>query len=154
LADYLLTRLSVEMSIKNPGISAGALQKIKEYDWPGNIRELMNSIRKALIFNRGAPVQAEDITLIHQEPVRGNGAGDAAGNGGIRSWVRAVLNSGEKERLFDFCMDDVATLLVQEALLLAQGNRSRAAKLLGLSRPTLHAKIEKYNLGRASEGSE
>lgn len=154
LAEYLLTRLSVEMSVKNPGISAGALQKIQEYDWPGNIRELMNSIRKALIFNRGAPVQAEDITLIRQEPLRGNGAGDSVGNGGIRSWVRAVLNSGEKEKLFDSCMDDVATLLVQEALLLAQGNRSRAAKLLGLSRPTLHAKIEKYDLGRASEGSE
>ncbi len=151
LADYLLTRLSVEMSVKNPGISAGALQKIKEYDWPGNIRELMNIIRKALIFNRGAPVQAEDITLIRQEPLHADDAGDSAGNGSIRSWVRAVLNSGEKEKLFDSCMDDVATLLVQEALLLTQGNRSRAAKLLGLSRPTLHAKIEKYNLGAISK---
>lgn len=151
LADYLLTRLSVEMSVKNPGISAGALQKIKEYDWPGNIRELMNIIRKALIFNRGAPVQAEDITLIRQEPLLADDAGDLAGNGSIRSWVRAVLNSGEKEKLFDSCMDDVATLLVQEALLLTQGNRSRAAKLLGLSRPTLHAKIEKYNLGSVTK---
>jgi DNA-binding NtrC family response regulator len=151
LVDYLLTRLSVEMSVKNPGISTGALHKIKEYDWPGNIRELMNSIRKALIFNRGAPVQAEDISLMRQEPLRGNGASDAADNSGIRSWVRAVLNSGEKDKLFDSCMDDVATLLVQEALLSTQGNRSRAAKMLGLSRPTLHAKIEKYNLGAVTK---
>lgn len=154
LADYLLTRLSVEMSVKNPGISTGALQKIQEYDWPGNIRELINIIRKALIFNRGAPVQAEDISLIRQQPMCGNGTGDALGTGGIRSWVRAVLNSGEKEKPFDSCMDDVATLLVQEALLCTQGNRSRAAKMLGLSRPTLHAKIEKYNLGRVGEESE
>jgi DNA-binding NtrC family response regulator len=154
LADYLLTRLSSEMSINNPGISPGALRKIKEYDWPGNIRELLNSIKKALIFNRGAPLQPEDITLDCQETVCAVGKTTFADNGDIQSWVRTFLNSGEKERLFDSCLDNVATLLIREALVITGGNRSRAAKLLGLSRPTLHAKIEKYNLGRAAEGSE
>jgi DNA-binding protein Fis len=43
-------------------------------------------------------------------------------------------------------MDDTASILISEALNLTEGNRSRAAKLLGLSRPTLQAKIEKYRL--------
>jgi DNA-binding protein Fis len=50
------------------------------------------------------------------------------------------------ENLFDTCVDQVARILVLEALNLTAGNRSQAAKLLGLSRPTLHAKIEKYQL--------
>ncbi len=146
LTDYLLRRLSAEMSVNNPGISKEALERIKGYDWPGNIRELLNTLKKALIFNRGAPIQAEDISLVSQEPVFRNDD-DSEGNG-VQAWVRNMLSSGEKERLFDFCLDNVAMLLIREALAVTQGNRSRAAKLLGLSRPTLHAKIEKYNLGR------
>ncbi|MBL0701345.1 MAG: helix-turn-helix domain-containing protein [Desulfosarcina sp.] len=48
--------------------------------------------------------------------------------------------------MFDACMDRFASILIKEALNMAGGNRSRAAKLLGLSRPTLHSRIEKYNL--------
>jgi DNA-binding NtrC family response regulator len=154
LAYYLLTRLSAEMSVNNPGIGTEALQKIKGYDWPGNIRELLNTIKKALIFNRGAPLQAEDITLLREEPVLQQSEVDSVGNGGVRLLIRSLLNSGEKDRLFDSCIDNVATLIIREALLITQGNRSRAAKLLGISRPTLHAKIEKYDLGRAAENSE
>ncbi len=153
LTDYLLRRLSAEMSVNNPGIGKEALKQIKEYDWPGNIRELLNTLKKALIFNRGAPLQAEDITLVSQEPVFRNNGDHSAGDG-VQLWIRNLLNSGAKERLFDFCLDNVARLLIQEALVLTQGNRSRAAKLLGLSRPTLHAKMEKYNLGRAVESDE
>ncbi|MGB3225853.1 MAG: sigma-54 dependent transcriptional regulator [Desulforhopalus sp.] len=154
LADYLLTRLSLEMSVNNPGISGAALEKIKAYDWPGNIRELLNIFKKALIFNRGAPVQAEDITLPIQEPGEKDCGIHSVNNGGIQIWIRNVLNSGGKERLFDSCIDEVAALLIQEALLITNGNRSHAAKLLGISRPTLHAKIEKYNLGKVAESKE
>jgi len=48
--------------------------------------------------------------------------------------------------MFDLYMDRFAGILISEALNLAGGNRSRAAKLLGLSRPALHSKIAKYNL--------
>ena len=151
LAYYLLTRLSAEMSVNNPGIGTEALQKIKGYDWPGNIRELLNTIKKALIFNRGAPLQAEDITLLSEEPVLQQSEVDSVGNGGVRLLIRTLLNSGEKDRLFDSCIDNVATLIIREALLITQGNRSKAAKLLGISRPTLHAKIDKYNLGAVTK---
>jgi DNA-binding protein Fis len=57
----------------------------------------------------------------------------------------AVERQGEKN-LFDALMDRFASILISEALNLTDGNRSRAAKLLGLSRPTLHSKIEKYGI--------
>jgi DNA-binding NtrC family response regulator len=151
LAEYLLARLSAEMSLNNPGISAEALIKIKQYDWPGNIRELSNSLKKALIFNRGAPLQPEDITL-NQEQVDLSGEANQSVAADIQPWVRAVLHSEKQERLFDSCLDHIAALLVREALVITQGNRSNAAKLLGISRPTLHAKIEKYKLDNKSGG--
>jgi DNA-binding protein Fis len=43
-------------------------------------------------------------------------------------------------------MDNIASILISEALNICEGNRSKAAKLLGLSRPTIHSKIEKYRL--------
>ncbi len=146
LIDYLLARLSAEMSITNPGITADALHKIKQYDWPGNIRELSNSVKKALIFNRGAPLLPEDITLNQEQAAQGGGSANQAIVGDIKPWVRSLLRGEQQERLFDSCLDNVASLLIQEALIVTQGNRSHAAKLLGISRPTLHAKIEKFKL--------
>lgn len=143
LVEYLLSRLSTEMSLYNPGITAGALTKVKQYDWPGNIRELANILKKALIFNRGTPLQPEDLTFT-QDRLESGDRDKSAGD--IQSWVRTVLHSEKQDRLFDFCLDHVAMLLIQEALVITQGNRSHAAKVLGISRPTLHAKIEKYNL--------
>ncbi|KPK21833.1 MAG: hypothetical protein AMK69_20910, partial [Nitrospira bacterium SG8_3] len=52
----------------------------------------------------------------------------------------------DEEKRFDSCMDWIAKIIVAEALTLTGGNRSQAARLLGLTRPTLHSKIEKYHL--------
>jgi len=146
LAEYLLARLSFEMSISNPGISPEAVKKIERYDWPGNIRELANVLKKVLIFNRGAPVQAEEITISELE-----NRNLAKGEGNtpiteVRQWIRTCLMSEKDEKVFDTCLDHVASLLIEEALDFTQGNRSRAAKLLGMSRPTFHSKIDKYGI--------
>ena len=60
--------------------------------------------------------------------------------------MRTSLTSEDGKDTFEKIMDHFAGILVGEALNLTAGNRSRAAKLLGLSRPTLHSKIEKYGL--------
>ena len=147
LVSYLLARLSVEMGLANPGIEAAALRKIKEYEWPGNIRELGNMLKKALIFSRGAPLSPEEISLpepVNQpcEPTAGGGDGTSE----VRRWIRRELRGERQERLYESCLDRLGALLIEEALALTDGNRSQAARLLGVSRPTLHAKIDKYNL--------
>ena len=147
LTAYLLARISTEMKIANPGISEDALQKIHSFDWPGNIRQLSNKLKKALIFNRGAPLQPDDIELIlSQQSVPATGVNKTDNGDMLRALVREMVRSGKNEQLFDSCLDRVAALLVEEALVMTGGNRSRAAKLLGISRPTLHAKIDKYHL--------
>jgi DNA-binding protein Fis len=64
----------------------------------------------------------------------------------LRHWIRHLLISKNVENKFDTSIDRFSSILISEALNLSSGNRSRAAKLLGISRPTLHAKIEKYEL--------
>ncbi|MBF0258796.1 MAG: helix-turn-helix domain-containing protein, partial [Desulfamplus sp.] len=56
------------------------------------------------------------------------------------------LLSEKDDKVFDSCLDYVAELLIVESLKITSGNRSRAAKLLGISRPTFHSKIEKYQI--------
>lgn len=61
----------------------------------------------------------------------------------VRDWIRCLLSGGEQKNLYKNCMDHIGSLLVREALNLTGGNRSRAAKLLCISRPALRAKIDK-----------
>ncbi|OQY50185.1 MAG: Fis family transcriptional regulator [Desulfobacteraceae bacterium 4572_89] len=146
LSNYLMDRLSNEMDMKNPGITPEALVPIEQYSWPGNIRELSNVIRKALIFNRGAPIQAAELEIAGEDKTASVKGRDGELDDALRSWVRVCLKSEESPRVFDVCLDHVAALLISEALDATQGNRSRAAKLLGMSRPTFHAKLEKYGI--------
>jgi len=146
LADHFLSRFAAELGIKNPGISKEAISVLRSNTWPGNVRELSNTIQKALIFNRGAPLSAAGIAQASSQEMRHQQNSDEECEKTIRQWMRDRLSNGQQENLFERCLDHFGSLLVGEALTLTAGNRSQAAKLLGLSRPTLHAKIDKYKL--------
>jgi len=146
LTDYLLARLSDELHIDNPGITRQTLQKIHDSDWPGNIRQLSNKLKKALIFNRGAPLQPDDIERTAPGIATPGAVKKTDSTDQLRTLIRELVRTNDREQLFDSYLDQVAALLVEEALLVTGGNRSKAAKLLGISRPTLHAKIDKYKL--------
>ena len=146
LTEFFLSRYSEEAVINNPGITEEAKAMLNSYPWPGNVRELANIIQKALIFNRSVPLSPEDISQAIGGKVPDKEAVSEAGDQTIRKWVCAVLSSKSEENMFDFCMDRFASILISEALNFTGGNRSKAAKLLGLSRPTLYSRIEKYGL--------
>ncbi|GBC59572.1 sigma-54-dependent Fis family transcriptional re gulator [Desulfonema ishimotonii] len=147
LSEYFLARYAAEEGMDNPGITERAGALLTGYPWPGNVRELSNVIRKALIFNRGAPLFPEDIALAVSEKGSPGGGPEAENlEDVIRQLVRRELSARADENLFDTCMDQFAKVLISEALNLTSGNRSRAARLLGLSRPTLHSRIEKYKI--------
>jgi DNA-binding NtrC family response regulator len=107
---------------------------------------LGNVIQKALIFSRGYPIRSEEISqaIGAESAARVTQEKDVVKT--IRTWIRQDLINKSAENIFDFFIDRFASLIIQEALDLTGGNRSQAAKLLGLSRPTLQAKIDKYRL--------
>ena len=146
LTEYFTSRYAFELSMDNPGITKQAMALLTRHPWPGNVRELGNAIQKALIFNRGTPIHTEEIAQAISVENQGRDLSNETTDQVVRKWARKALSVKNEKNLFDSCMDNIASILISEALILSGGNRSRAAKLLGLSRPTLHSKIEKYNL--------
>ena len=146
LTDFFLGKFARELDLDSPGMTPEARALLQSYPWPGNVRELANVMQKALIFSRGYPIRQEEISqaigadstvkIVQEKDITKT----------IRGWIRQDLISKTEENIFDFFVDRFASLVVQEALDLTGGNRSQAAKLLGLSRPTLQAKIDKYRL--------
>jgi len=146
LGEYFLARFAREMGMPNPGMSPEARLFLTRYQWPGNVRELANAMQKALIFSRGYPIHPEDVSRAIGGESSPKEEGSQRADEIVRQWVRQSLVSGDGKDVFDAFMDRFASLLISEALDLTGGNRSRAAKLLGISRPTLLSKIDKYRL--------
>ncbi len=147
LAEYFLSRFSEELEMENPGITDEGRQTLMRDGWPGNVRELANTLQKALIFSRGVPIGPDDVSLAIRD--RGTAASSDAETieATMRRWVNQILGAAPSEgHLYDSLMDRFARILIAEALNITGGNRSRAAKLIGLSRPTLLSKIDKYQI--------
>ena len=143
LVHYFMNKYSSEAGSVSPGIADDALISLGMYNWPGNVRELSNVIRKILIFNRGNPVTREEVLQNTMEEKKDR---KPASGGAISDWIQDRLARGPEDNLFDRCVDEFSALLVTEALKKADGNRSKAARILGISRPTLHAKISRYDI--------
>lgn len=146
LADFFLSKFSAELEVPNPGITEEAVDELRKYDWPGNIRELSNVIQKVLIFNRGIPVSAFEISRSINLKPSAHVSDSQSLNHLLQQKIREHLISDQREGLFDLYMDEYASMIISEALEVAGGNRSKAAKILGISRPTLHSRIDKYNI--------
>jgi len=151
LSDYFLSRFSREMEMNDPGITDEAKAAMAQYDWPGNVRELANTLQKALIFSRGLTIGQDDVTQIIREGSADSRRIEESVEEAIRGWVKEALSLSPEGNLFDDLMDRFARVLITETLNFTEGNRSRAARLIGLSRPTLLSKIEKYGIQLKTE---
>ena len=120
----MLDELRPQLSEAPAKVSDGALERLLRYAWPGNIRELRNVIERAMIMGRGAP---EILPMHLPAEVR-----DASG--------AAVEHYVPKS------MEEVERVHMERTLRAHSGNRTRAAKELGISRATLIKKIKDYNL--------
>ncbi len=145
LVRHFAAALCREMDIPAPGVSPEAISRLTAHPWPGNVRELRNLIQKLLIFNRGAPISGEEVSRALATAGAASVEPAPSGAPALAEYVRHCLEKGT-ENAFDALMDEMGALVVREALALCSGNRSRTARMLGLSRPTLLAKIDKYGI--------
>ena len=135
LAELFLRRFAEKYHRPLTGIAPEAADLLKAQRWSGNIRELQNCIEKAVILSEGTVLTAKDLQIDAR-----SGSGMTGNGSGMTEIVTPGLTGGlprggaEEERL------------VREAMERAGGNISAAAKLLGVSRPTLYAKLKKYDI--------
>jgi len=130
LVHLFLSRLAERSKKAQPGISPEALQKLVEFHWPGNVRELENIVERACALTTGAMIEPSDIH-IDRLPAR-DSLGEAA-----------LLPEG---KTLDQWEDD----LIREAYRRANGNKSEAARMLGLSRNALRYRLEKIGISDES----
>jgi DNA-binding NtrC family response regulator len=121
LATHFLRRHATRYRKQLGGFDAAAMQLLLAHPWPGNIRELDHAIERAVLLAVGEQVRPVDLGL------------------------RAATGSGAA-RLEDLPLEDVEKMLIQKALSRYEGNVSRAAQALGLSRSALYRRIASYGL--------
>jgi DNA-binding NtrC family response regulator len=108
-------------------MSAQAIAKLKEYDWPGNIRELENTIERANIIAK-KKIQVEDILLPARKP--------SVVKAELPKTLKAAASSGREAAEGE---------LIKRTLEQTKNNKSEAARRLGVSYKTLLSRIKKYN---------
>jgi two-component system nitrogen regulation response regulator GlnG len=138
LAEYFIRRFCEEYGCAPSGISQDALNVLRSADWPGNIRQLQNAIRKALLCANNLRIEAGDITEALRQP--SPAGADAAAAFSLEDWVRThVREAADKgvENLREQLVELLDSTLASEALEHFKGNRSKAARLLGVTRRTV-----------------
>ncbi|GHU86832.1 sigma-54-dependent Fis family transcriptional regulator [Spirochaetia bacterium] len=125
----------------------GALQKLSAYPFPGNIRELENILERALIYCEGNVIRAEDVDL-HERAASMAAAAPLAAPPKAVSPVQTPRPPADAESLpaESLSMDALEKKAIIDALARCEGNRTKAAELLGLSRKTILNKIKAYGL--------
>jgi transcriptional regulator with GAF, ATPase, and Fis domain len=129
LADSFLDEIGETVGRPAAGIARDAKDHLLAYSWPGNVRELRNAIERAVILADGGYIRGEHLPMTAFRPAPPAAADTAAPlpSGGVN--LEAIERS-----------------LVMKALTQARHNKTRAAKLLGLTRAQLYSRIEKYGL--------
>jgi DNA-binding NtrC family response regulator len=130
LADAFLAEIGGAVGKPPAGIARDAKDQLLTYPWPGNVRELRNAIERAVILADGGYIRTEHLPLTVPRETAATG-GDVNG---------AAFPPGGVN------LEDLERSLVVKALTQARYNKTRAAKLLGLTRAQLYSRIEKYGL--------
>jgi len=133
LVEHFLAKHRYSATAQPAAISEEAIRRLMEYNWPGNVRELENVIERAVVLSRGQIITSRELPFGDHDAVEGEegeGEGDAKGDS---SFFKKSVAQFEKD-------------LIMKALRDANGNRSKAAEMLGIYRRLLYAKIKEYGL--------
>ncbi|PXF59698.1 MAG: DNA-binding response regulator [Deltaproteobacteria bacterium] len=126
IADHFLGIYNIEFKKQIKGFTGGARQALLGYSWPGNVRELSNCIERAMIFIEKEWIDEADLVIGHLGHTQN-----------AQEW--SVPHTG-------ISLEEVERQLIISALKQSGGNKSKAARLLTLTRDTLRYRLEKYQL--------
>ncbi|MDP5133456.1 MAG: PEP-CTERM-box response regulator transcription factor [Paraglaciecola sp.] len=129
LARTFLAQYNNEFKTKIKGFSDSAIKAMTQHKWPGNIRELQNKLKAAVIMAEGSHIQADDLNL------------------SVNDEVPSIDTLNLRE-----VREQAESRAIRNAYQVAEHNMSRTAELLGVTRPTLYSLIDKYHLDDIKTG--
>ena len=128
MVQYFLKRLSKEIGKQVKGVSPQAMNLLISQPWQGNVRELKNCLERAMILCKNQVIASKDLVL---------------------DQVRFMQNHAQINVSIPpegISLDEVESFLIKEALSMAQGNQSKAAAVLKITRNTMRYRMEKYGI--------
>ena len=147
LAHYFLFRYNRQLDAALQSISPEALELMQAYPWPGNVRELQNVIRQSVLVAAGPTLLPEFLPAEIQQYEPPEAASDIELDAftdsdwqGLPRMIKAWIADGEGD-VYRRAREEFDRLIIHEAMHEAEGNRSQAGKILGLSHVTLRAKL-------------
>lgn len=166
LVEYFVARTSRELNREKPVVTREAVELLQSHSWPGNVRELENLVKNCLVRLRGNVLHPEDVMPFLQKapPVLsvteqdfGKVPAESVSQTPLifkREYIQALFdnilaNQPLPEGLDAF--DLIERELLEMALRYCRGNKSKAAKLLGISRNTVRKRVTKYGFDSVAE---
>jgi two-component system response regulator HydG len=128
LAQHFLKMFAEKNRKRINGFTPQAMDRLLKYDWPGNVRELMNAVERGVVLSRSDYLDEQELALILK---------DTPFSGEI---------SPKDATPTDMPLDEVEKATILKTLELTGGNKSEAARRLGVTRKTLHKKLKMYGV--------
>ncbi len=128
LAQHFLKLFSEKNHKQIKGFTPQAMDRLLKYDWPGNVRELMNAVERGVVLSRAEYLDEEELSLIPEDLQL---AGETSSKDAVST---------------DLPLDEVEKVTILKMLELTDGNKSEAARRLGITRRTLHKKLKIYGV--------
>jgi DNA-binding NtrC family response regulator len=147
LIGHFIRKANLETGREVKGVADEAMNRLLSYPWPGNIRELENEIKRAIVLSREDilpeylfELQADDL------PGREESMEDRLSTVTKEYFSRALKDPASSDSIYSEVIGVIEKALIQEALLRAGGNQLQAAALLGMNRSTLRKKLREHGL--------
>ena len=145
LAAYFVQRDGIELGWPTSTLAADGIQYLQEQPWPGNIRELRNVIRRAVLLARGYAITPQQL----QKALNPVTPSEPPVDRSVAAHIAQLLDKAKKGELSgieSILRQTLETDLYSQAIALAEGDQSQAARWLGVSRPTMRDKLTRYGL--------
>jgi two-component system response regulator HydG len=131
LAQHFLEMFAAKNHKKIKGFTPQALDLLIRHGWPGNVRELMNAVERTVVLSRSDYLAEKDFPMF---------AGTAVKDDGVATDTTIIDINGHKP------LEEVEKATILKTLAAAGGNKSEAARRLGITRKTLHKKLKSYGV--------
>lgn len=135
IAEYYADKISNEMGRPSPKFSEAAMEILLNYTWPGNVRELKNAIERAIVLNPEGSIEASSFEHLKGRKASSSTPAEKSNDESITTSMGTIqtLKELEKEHIL-------------KVLVLAEGNKRKAAEILGVERKTLYNKLSAYEI--------
>ena len=158
LANFFIEKFAKELGISGKQLNEESLSFLQSHNFPGNIRELENAIRRTMIMSHHSTLTPEDFyDIINPDNINSSKPSDKRNNDStpfediIRQRIKNYLEKIKDTNLTDVYKTIIGTtekIVIEEILILSKNNQIKAANLLGINRNTLRKKIKEFNISK------